>query len=159
VKRITVLAGVVALLTGLMFVGVRQLFAIHPPALCTTTNTYTVCTSETDYSPEESVPISGFGFGNFGAVTVRVTRPDGSVVTGDGSFNHGPLLTIPWQSNLTVRSPTTTTRRCLGHYYVDVGILDFEGNFTVLATTSSRITRNWRIGTVTPNNKLLCVSR
>jgi len=49
-----------------------------------------VTTSEEDYAPEETVQISGTGFTPNAELTVRVTRPDDSVVTGDGSFAPWP---------------------------------------------------------------------
>ena len=49
-----------------------------------------VSTSRLDYAPEETVDISGTGFAPSAEVTVRVTRPDSSVVTGDGSFEPWP---------------------------------------------------------------------
>ncbi|MGD0204845.1 MAG: VWA domain-containing protein, partial [Dehalococcoidia bacterium] len=49
-----------------------------------------VTTNELDYAPEATVQISGSGFAANAEVTVRVTRPDLSTVTGDGSFEPWP---------------------------------------------------------------------
>jgi hypothetical protein len=50
----------------------------------------TVTTDKQDYIPGDTVQISGSGFAANAEVTVRVTRPDGSVVTGDGFFTPWP---------------------------------------------------------------------
>ena len=50
----------------------------------------TVTTDELDYAPEATVQISGSNFAANAEVTVRVTRPDLSTVTGDGSFDPWP---------------------------------------------------------------------
>lgn len=46
-------------------------------------------TDKEDYSPEETVIITGTGFAPNAIYTIVVTRPDGSVVIGDGSFTPG----------------------------------------------------------------------
>jgi hypothetical protein len=46
-------------------------------------------TDKADYSSEEIVPISGTGFLPNAIYTIVVTRPDGSIVIGDGSFMTG----------------------------------------------------------------------
>jgi len=56
---------------------------------CTTTGDYIVCTDKRDYAPGETVHISGGGFAAGVELTIKVIRPDSSVVTGDGSF-------VPW---------------------------------------------------------------
>ena len=48
-----------------------------------------VSTDKEDYTPGETVIISGSGFEGNVTLVVRVTRPDGSIVTGDGSFTEG----------------------------------------------------------------------
>jgi hypothetical protein len=132
-KRLTVLA-IVVLVAGLMLIGVRQLLATHVPSFCTTTsntftdNSYTVCTDKTDYTPGETVQISGSGFEANASLTVRVTRPDGSIVTGDGTFT-------PGSDNVTTNENgavlyTYTLDGISGHYLVEM--LDNAGN--VLAT-------------------------
>ncbi|MEM4663074.1 MAG: hypothetical protein QXM75_03560, partial [Candidatus Diapherotrites archaeon] len=49
-----------------------------------------VWTDKDDYSPGEIVIISGSGFEPNAELLVKVIRPDGSVVTGDGSFRPWP---------------------------------------------------------------------
>ncbi len=56
---------------------------------CTATGNETVATTKEDYAPEEVVPISGTGYAPQCELTIKVTRPDGSVVVGDGSFEPG----------------------------------------------------------------------
>jgi len=46
-------------------------------------------TDKADYSPEEIVLISGTGFLPNAVYTIVVTRPDGSIVIGDGSYRTG----------------------------------------------------------------------
>ncbi|MFA5060693.1 MAG: hypothetical protein WC494_00040 [Candidatus Pacearchaeota archaeon] len=50
----------------------------------------TITTDKEDYAPEETVVISGEGFGEYDEVLVKVTRPDNSVVSGDGTFEAWP---------------------------------------------------------------------
>ncbi|MHC1732992.1 MAG: hypothetical protein AB9888_13320 [Bacteroidales bacterium] len=54
------------------------------------TLTPTVVTDKPDYSPEEIVRITGYGFTPGMTVKVRVTRPNGVIVSGDGSFDTWP---------------------------------------------------------------------
>jgi hypothetical protein len=46
-------------------------------------------TDKEDYHPEETVILTGTGFAPNAIYTIAVTRPDGSVVIGDGSFTPG----------------------------------------------------------------------
>lgn len=55
-------------------------------AFCPQTNNETVQTDLPSYQPEESVVITGSGYQPDCSVYVRVTRPDGKVYSGDGSF-------------------------------------------------------------------------
>ena len=49
------------------------------------------CSSQgDDYAPEETVHLHGGGFAPDAPLTVKVTRPDGSVVSGDGTFEPWP---------------------------------------------------------------------
>ena len=76
----------------------------------------TVWTDKVDYSPGETVIITGSGFDTNIEMMVRVTRPDNSVITGDGSGSPG--------------SDTVTTDSMGGftYYYILDGI---EGLYTV----------------------------
>ncbi len=57
---------------------------------CTETGAYKVCTDLEDYMPESTVHVEGSGFVVNSQLEVKVTRPDGSVVAGDGSFSAWP---------------------------------------------------------------------
>jgi len=61
-----------------------------PTPFCTATGDKTLCTDLDDYAPNSTVHISGSGFDTNSSLAVHVTRPDGSVVTGDGSFASWP---------------------------------------------------------------------
>lgn len=61
----------------------------EPVDACSPTGAETVVTDQADYAPEETVHITGAGYAASCSVTVRITRPDGSVVVGDGSFAPG----------------------------------------------------------------------
>jgi hypothetical protein len=78
-------------------------FAVDTP-YCTTTGSYQVCTDQEDYSPTFIVHIAGSGFASDYSYMIKVTRPDGSVVTGDGSFGEWPS-------------------------YYDIAVTDADGNF------------------------------
>ncbi|MGQ0535314.1 MAG: hypothetical protein ACT4PT_04505, partial [Methanobacteriota archaeon] len=60
------------------------------PMICTTTGSATVCSDKDDYRPEETVHLAGDGFPADTSFWIRVTRPDGSQVTGDGTFRPYP---------------------------------------------------------------------
>ena len=59
------------------------------PKECTKTGSETVATDKPDYAPESTVQVSGTGYASSCVVRIEVTRPDGSVVKGDGSFTPG----------------------------------------------------------------------
>ena len=56
---------------------------------CSATGSESLATDKEDYHPEETVQVSGAGFGMGCDVVIKVTRPDGSVVKGDGTFDPG----------------------------------------------------------------------
>jgi hypothetical protein len=56
---------------------------------CLQTGFESVATDKEDYQPEETVYITGSGYAAECSVIIRVTRPDGSIVVGDGSFAEG----------------------------------------------------------------------
>src|SRR3972149_674698 len=82
---------------------------------CTQTGAETVMTDKEDYAPEETVHVTGTGYAASCQVTVRVTRPDGSIVKGDGSFVSG--------SDSVTISPTGD----LAYDYILDGILGTYG--------------------------------
>ena len=61
---------------------------------CVPTGLETVATDRPEYPAYSVVPISGSGYAPGCEVTVRVTRPDGSVVTGDGSETPGSDVVV-----------------------------------------------------------------
>ena len=77
-----------ALVATILFAAVAYADPDPTPA-CVQTGVETVATDKGDYSPEEVVHVTGAGYAASCAVVVRVTRPDGSVVVGDGSFAPG----------------------------------------------------------------------
>jgi len=61
---------------------------------CPQTGNELVATDQSVYVPGSLVHMTGMGYAPGCDVVVKVTRPDGSVVTGDGSFTPGsPLRT------------------------------------------------------------------
>jgi hypothetical protein len=56
---------------------------------CAPTGNETIATDKADYAPEETVHMTGAGYSASCDVIVKVTRPNGSVVVGDGSFQPG----------------------------------------------------------------------
>src|SRR4030042_2173566 len=95
---------------------------------------YKVCTEIDDYTPESTVFMKGSGFNPDASLTVKVTRPDGSVVTGDGPCFQDPPTCEPGQTaydNVTVDATghfnyDYKLDGILGKYLVEV--IDVEGN-------------------------------
>ncbi|MCX8190426.1 MAG: hypothetical protein N3F05_04345 [Candidatus Diapherotrites archaeon] len=93
-----------------------------------------VWTDKEDYAPGETVIIYGSGFEPNAEVLVKVIRPDGSVVSGDGSFR-------PWPQSYDYATVSENgefefyyiLNGILGKYIVE--IIDVE-TANVLATTS-----------------------
>ena len=56
---------------------------------CTITGPYTVCTDKPNYSPGETVTVTGSGFVANAFYDVPIVRPNGTIVKGDGSFTIG----------------------------------------------------------------------
>jgi hypothetical protein len=56
---------------------------------CAPLGSETVATDKADYAPGETVHMTGTGYSPDCTVRVEVTRPDGSIVRGDGSFEPG----------------------------------------------------------------------
>lgn len=103
-----------------------------PPAgnACDSSGSPAVATDKQDYEPNETVVITGSGFECGVTVTVRVTRPDGSVVTGDGTDTAGSdTVTIDDQGAFIYNYELDGIE---GSYVVDV--LDADG--AVRATTT-----------------------
>jgi Domain of unknown function (DUF5979) len=86
------------------------------PTDCERRGTESVATDKDDYAPGETVHMSGAGYAPSCLVKIKVVRPDGSVVKGDGSFTPG------------VDQVRTTARGRLAYDYVLNGI---EGTYRV----------------------------
>ena len=115
-KRLSLVA-IAVLVTGLLSVGGTSLLAVG--TLCTLTGGYNVCTDKLDYSPGETVQITGSGFPSYASLTVRVTDP-----------NWGVELTYPTADAGGNFSTSYYVVGLGGTYYVDV--FDWSGN--LLAT-------------------------
>ncbi|HMF82949.1 MAG TPA: hypothetical protein VKI01_06715, partial [Acidimicrobiia bacterium] len=93
-----------------------QIASVPSIERCQATGVETVRTDRRDYSPGENVEVTGAGYRALCDLLIRVTRPDGSIVVGDGTFQPG--------------SDTVTTDdagKFLYHYQLD-GI---AGTYTV----------------------------
>jgi outer membrane biosynthesis protein TonB len=132
-------------------------FAVKEPAptSCERLGTESIATGKADYSPGETVHMTGAGYAPSCLVKVEVTRPDGSVVKGDGSFEPG------------VDEVRTTARGRLAYAYVLNGIEGLyrvrvlgAGN-AVLATTTFtdqiRATPSDPRATFVPRNLTQCL--
>ena len=124
VKTSSIFLAIVAIFALMFFIG--NIFALEAA---------TISTDKDDYEPGETVLISGEGFAADAALLVRVTRPDDSVVTGDGSFGDWPagydFVTSDSSGNFDF---SYVLDGILGEYTVDV--LDIDENGAVLATTT-----------------------
>jgi len=112
------------------------------PAMAETTPS--VWTDKPDYEPGETVVISGSGFTADTDLVIRVTRPDGSVITGDGSGTPGSdTVTTDGEGNFTYNY---ILDGIMGIYTVEV----MQGE-VVLATTT--FTDDWPVpDLVSPSN-------
>ena len=77
---------ILPLLALVLALGMISIFMI--PAIGDTSPR--VWTDKADYAPGDTVVISGSGFAANVDLLVRVTRPDGSVIKGDGSYPGTP---------------------------------------------------------------------
>jgi hypothetical protein len=81
-----------ALLVALAFVlqaAFAQPASAETGVLCSQTGIETIASDQPEYAPGSTVHITGTGYAPGCDVVVKVTRPDGSVVKGDGSFEPG----------------------------------------------------------------------
>src|SRR6266508_4180837 len=81
-----------ALLVALAFVlqaAFAQPASAEAGVPCPQTGIETVASDQAEYAPGSIVHITGTGYGAGCDVVMKVTRPDGSVVRGDGSFEPG----------------------------------------------------------------------
>src|SRR5437868_9420620 len=97
---------------------------------CVQTGMETVTTNREDYAPGALVHVTGTGYGPGCDVVVKITRPDGLVVVGDGSDTPGSdTVTTDAFGNLAYDYRLDSFPAVIGMYTIDVlGDLD-----TVLA--------------------------
>jgi hypothetical protein len=79
----------VALMAALFVAGALAAPALAAGVPCTATGGETVAADKRAYQPGEVVHLTGAGYATDCDVVVKVTRPDGAVVTGDGSGTAG----------------------------------------------------------------------
>jgi len=120
-------------MTIIVLIALVTLITANPAtvgAACMSTGTPSIATDKPNYEPGETAIITGQGFECGGVLTVKVTRPDGTVVTGDGSGTSGSdTVTVDSQGTFTYSYQLNGIE---GVYKVD--IRDTSGN--VLATTT-----------------------
>jgi len=134
-----------ALLLCAVFLGLMSI--VFAEDVCTATGNYAVCTDQADYSPELTVHITGTGFDSMSQLMVKITRPDGSIVTGDGTFGGWPSSYDSVQADIAGNfNFDYVLDGILGTYSIE--ILDAENN--VLATHS--FTDKFANGQVCSNN-------
>jgi large repetitive protein len=115
----------VALLVALTFVAVQLAMAQPGSAStgvpCPQTGNEIVATDQAAYAPGDLVHVSGMGYAADCDVTVKVTRPDGSVVTGDGSSTPGSdSVTTDLFGGLSYDYQLQSSPAVQGTYVVDV---------------------------------------
>src|SRR5438552_2333070 len=100
---------------------------------CPQTGLEVVTTDQPAYVPGSLVHVSGVGFSSVCDVVVKVTRPDGSVVTGDGSNTPGSdTVTTDLLGGFSYDYRLPSAPAIEGTYSIDVlGLAD-----TVLARTT-----------------------
>ena len=97
---------------------------------CAQTGDEIVLTDRSDYDPGATVFMTGSGYAASCDVTVKVTRPDGSIVKGDGSFDPGSdVITTGVDGTLAYAYVLDGIQ---GEYLIEVTGADE----TVLATTT-----------------------
>ncbi|MEK6275737.1 MAG: hypothetical protein AABM30_10405, partial [Actinomycetota bacterium] len=112
------------LLIALAFI-LQAAFAQNASAVtgvpCPQTGIETVATDAHAYDPGSLVHMTGSGYAAVCDVVVKVTRPDGSVVTGDGTFTPGSdTVTTDFFGNLTYDYQLQSVPAIEGTYEVDV---------------------------------------
>src|SRR5947208_17169956 len=119
-----------ALLVALAFVAVQLAMAQPGSAStgvpCPQTGNELVATDAPSYSPGSLVHMTGMGYAPGCDVVVKVTRPDGSVVTGDGSFAAGSdTVTTDFLGGFSYDYQLQSNPAIEGTYSVDVlGLAD-----------------------------------
>ena len=93
---------------------------------CPQTGNELVATDQASYSPGSLVHMTGMGYAPGCDVVVKVTRPDGTVVSGDGSFAPGSdTVTTDFLGGFSYDYQLQSTPAVEGTYAVDVlGLAD-----------------------------------
>src|SRR2546421_4713843 len=93
---------------------------------CPQTGNEAVATDESAYSPGSLVHVTGIGYAPNCDVVVKVTRPDGSVVSGDGTFTPGSdTVTTDFLGGFSYDYQLPSNPAIEGTYNVDVlGLAD-----------------------------------
>ena len=95
---------------------------------CAATGDETITTDKEDYDPADTVHITGKNYAPSCDVVVKITRPDGSVIKGDGTFQPGSdTVTIDESGNLAY---DYVLKGIAGEYRAEV----LAGDGSVLAT-------------------------
>jgi len=130
-------------LVTLLLVGLGhfvQATPVNADTECNTSGIPSVGTDKENYAPKETVTITGSGYECQVVLTVKVTRPDGSVVVGDGTFASGSDSVVTDNDGAVVNDGAFVYAYILdgieGTYVVDV--LHTDG--TALASTTFTIT-------------------
>lgn len=131
-KRVVTVTSVV--MASVLSVSAAAVADEPEPALvagtCVATGSETIATDREVYQPEETVVMDGNGYAGDCDVVVRVTRPDESVVIGDGTFTPGSdTVAIPTDGSLAYQY---VLDGITGTYLVDV--IGADG--AILASTS-----------------------
>ncbi len=127
-RRLVSWLGASALLVALILIATVP--AAATPSSCAAIGLETIQTDKADYAPEETVHMTGTGYAPACDVVVQVTRPNGSIVKGDGSFEPGSdTATTDGDGNLVYDYILNGIQ---GEYGVEVQGADGS----VLATTS-----------------------
>src|SRR6266576_4978856 len=88
---------------------------------CPQTGNELVATDQRAYNPGELVHVTGMGYAPGCDVVVKITRPDGSVVSGDGSFTPGSdTVTTDLFGGLSYDYQLQSNPAIEGRYLVDV---------------------------------------
>ena len=88
---------------------------------CPQTGNEAVATDESAYSPGSLVHVTGMGYAPNCDVVVKVTRPDGSVVSGDGTFTPGSdTVTTDFLGGFSYDYQLQSNPAVEGLYLVDV---------------------------------------
>jgi hypothetical protein len=118
-----------------IFVSIMVITAFSRFARADGTTIPAIMTDKLDYSPSETVTVTGWSFNANQSYAIPVIRPSGSIVTGDGSFTPGwDNITTDENGNFTYLYQLDGV---LGSYTIRVYLSTWTGDLaeTPLATT------------------------